>query len=117
MLAAARPGIGDLIAIDQKDRQGKLHIIDFIVTHSESKVDDFAHLLLKDHNVVRGLHHDNKDKREFVRAVLKKWVSTDGRPAVPRTWESLIEVMKDADLDEVTVIDIENNLPTTDGTP
>ena len=109
--------MGDLITIDRKDGQGKLRIIDFIVTHSESKVDDFAHLLLKDHNVVRGLHNDNKDKREFVRAVLKRWVSTDGRPAVPRTWKSLIEVMRDADLDGVTVMDIENNLPTTGSTP
>ena len=107
----------DLIAIDRNDGQGKLRIIDFIVTHSESKVDDFAHLLLKDHNVVRGLHNDNKDKREFVRAVLKRWISTEGQPTVPRTWKSLIKVMRDADLDGVTVTDIENNLPTTDSTP
>ena len=111
MLAAAKPELGDLITIDRKDGQGKLRIIDFIVTHSESKVDDFAQLLLKDHNAVRGLHNDNKEKKEFVRAVLKRWVSTDDHHTVPRTWRSLIEVMRDADLDGVTVTDIENNLP------
>ena len=102
-----------LIAIDRKDGQGELCIIDFIVTHSEAKVEDFAQLLLKDHNVVRGLHNDNKDKEDFVRAVLKSWVSTKGRHAGQRTctWKSLIEVMRYADLDRILVTDIENNLP------
>ena len=109
--------MSDLIAIGRKDGQGKLRIINFIVTHSESKVDDFAQLLMNDHNVVQGLHNKNEKKEEFVRAVLKRWVSTDGQPAVPRTWKSLIEVMKDADLDEVMVMNIEKNLPTTDSTP
>ena len=96
--------------MDQKDGKGKLRIIDFISTHSSSKVDDFAQLLLKDRVIVQGLHEDKTDKKQFVRAVLKEWISNVNSHAVPCTWESLVQVMKSAALDGVTVRDIEANV-------
>ena len=107
---AARPEWKDLIEMDRKDGKGTLRIIDFIATHSPSKVDDFAQLLLNDHVLVQGLHEDKKDKKEFVRAVLKEWISNVDGHAVPCTWESLLQLMKRAALDGVTVRDIKANV-------
>ena len=92
------------------DGKGQLRIIDFVSTHSFSQVDDFAQLLLKDRVKVQGLHEDNKDKKQFIRAVLKEWISNVNSHAVPCTWKSLVQVMKSAALDGVTVQDIEANV-------
>ena len=107
---AVKPAWKDLIEMDRKDGKGKLRIIDFISTHSFSKVADFANLLLIDRVIVQGLHEDNKDKKQFVRAVLNEWISNVNSHAVPCTWESLVQVMKSAALDGVTVRDIEANV-------
>ena len=99
----------NLIEIDPRDGQGRpLRVIDFIVDHSVSKVDDFAQLLLKDHVAVEGLHNKSEDKEEFVRAVLKKWIRTVGGPAAPRTWKSLVKCMKSARLDALGIKNIED---------
>ena len=109
------PKWADLIKMDRKDGQkASLRIIDFIATQSDDKCDDFAELLLNDHNAVEGLRQESKDKKAFIRAVLKKWMRSDHKGAdgvEPCTWESLIKIMKDADLDGVTVQAIENNIP------
>ena len=102
---------GNLIEIDPRDGQDRpLHVIDFIVNHSVSKVDDFAQLLLKDHVAVEELHNKSENKKEFVRAVLKKWIRTVGVPAAPRTWKSLVKCMKSARLDQLGVQNIEDNV-------
>ena len=106
----AQPELNDLIAKKRRDGQGTLHITDFIATHSDAMIDDFAHLLLKDPVAIQGLHNDNKEKTQFVRAVLRKWIRDVSGPAVPRTWESLVEVMKNAGLDGLGVQDIENDV-------
>ena len=59
---------------------------------------------------MRKLHIENKEQEGFVRAVLRTWINTDSGPAVPRTWNSLVGVMENADLDGVTVQDIRNNV-------
>ena len=110
IIPAAKPEWKDLIEMDRKDGKGKLRIIDFISTHPSSKVDDFADLLLIDHVIVQGLHEDKKDKKQFVRAVLKEWISNLNGYAVPCTWESLVQVMRSSALDGVTVRDIEANV-------
>ena len=96
--------------MDRKHGKGKLRIIDFIATHSSTKVDDFANLLLSDRVLVQGLHKDHKDKEQFVRAVLNEWISNVNDHAVTCMWESLVKVMKSAGLDGVTVQDIEANV-------
>ena len=94
----------------RRDGQGELRIIDFICTHSPAQCDDFAHLLLNDMGKVRKLHIENKDPDEFVRAVLRTWINTDGGPAVPRTWSSLVDVMRNAALYGITVQAIRKNV-------
>lgn len=60
---------------------------------------------------MKSLHNENKGKKkEFVRTVLKKWISAVGGPAVPCTWKSLIKVMKSADMDEIKIQDIKANV-------
>ena len=109
-IPATKPAWADLIDMVRKDGQDRpLRIIDFITSHSDDKCNDFADLLLRDHNLVEGLHNDYKDKKAFVRAVLKKWTRTVSG-AVSCTWKSLVRIMKGADLDEVTVQEIENNM-------
>ena len=109
-VTSAQPELGDLIEKKRKDGQGTLRIIDFIATHTDAKIDDFAELLLKDRVAVEGLHNDNKEKIQFVRAVLKKWIRDVSGPGVPRTWESLVEVMKNAGLDGLGAQEIEDNV-------
>ena len=57
-----------------------LCVIDFIGNHSDSKIDEFAQLLLKVHVPVEGLHNKSREKEEFVYAVLKKRIKTVGGP-------------------------------------
>ena len=55
-------------------------------------------MLLKDDDLVNKYEQQYK-KEEFVRKVLKDWLSRDdGDSAVPRTWSSLAECISDADL-------------------
>ena len=55
-------------------------------------------MLLKDDDLVNKYEQEYK-KEEFVRKVLKDWLSRDsGDSAVPRTWSSLAECISDADL-------------------
>ena len=61
----------NLIEIDYKDGQDQpLCVIDFIIIHSDSKVDDFAQLLLKDQGAVERLHNKSRDKEEFVLCII-----------------------------------------------
>ena len=99
----------ELILFHRKEGD-PLRILDFIASHSTAKCNDFAHLLLRDTPTVRNLRKENISDDLFVRAVLERWIATNGDPAVPRTWESLIKIMSNADLDGVTVQNIEANV-------
>ena len=65
---------------------------------------DFANMLLRDDVLVRRYQNDHKaEKDEFVRTVLRDWLSRDDDDstdsAVPRSWAALAECITDAGLD------------------
>ena len=66
------------------------------------KCTDFAHMLLNDDVLVSKYEKEHKANDEFVRTVLKDWLSrNDDDPndsAVPRTWSALAECITDAGL-------------------
>ena len=76
-----------------------LRIIDFIADHPDCRRHDFAHLLLRDFEVVEVIWKENKDKGDFIRAVLSKWLESESDCARPCTWTSLIECMENARMD------------------
>ena len=82
-------------------------IISRITAHSSADCEDFAELLLKETTTVDKLRNENKRVENFVRAVLRNWLSRNDNdpkdPAVPRTWESLAQCMKLAGLEGVLV--------------
>lgn len=101
---APRPTMNELITMDCKDGSGeKLQIIRWITSHPSTQCSDFALMLLQHSPTVRELRkrHGNDDD-EFVRAVLRQWLSRDDddilEPSVPCTWESLIKCVEDAGL-------------------
>ena len=63
---------------------------------------DFAYMLLKDDVLVSKYEKECKEKNEFVRKVLKDWLSrNDDDPndsAAPRTWAALADCITDAGL-------------------
>ena len=66
------------------------------------KCTDFAHMLLNDDVLVSKYEKEYKEKDEFVRTVLKEWLSrNDDDPndsAVSRTWSALAECITEAGL-------------------
>ena len=60
-------------------------------------------MLLRDDVLVRRYENEHKEKNEFVRMVLKNWLSRNdddlSDSAVPRTWAALAECVTDAGLD------------------
>ena len=100
----------DLIEIATKNGKDKLHIVNFIALHTDYHVNEFAHLLLRDHAEVKELRKQSRDKNEFVCAVFKTWISTTRGPAVPCMWESLVKCMRSADLDGPMVQTIRSNV-------
>ena len=63
---------------------------------------DFAHMLLKNDVLVDKYEKEFKEKDEFVRKVLKNWLSRNDNDtndkAAPRTWAALAKCITDADL-------------------
>ena len=74
-----------------------------ITAHEEWQCVDFAEMLLRDDVRVKKYQNEDKRKYNFVRAVLKDWLSRDDDDstdsAVPRTWSALAECVSDARLD------------------
>ena len=91
----AKPEWRDLLKIDRKDGS-TLHIINSIAEYEVWQCEEFADLLLRDSSTVKGIREQNKDKKLFVRAVMKTWHDSEGGPAVECTWENLIECMESA---------------------
>ena len=109
--------MNELITMEWKDGSAeKLQIIRWITSHQSTQCSDFAQMLLKDSLTVRELkkRHGNDDD-EFVRAVLRKWLSRDDddkhEPSVPCTWESLIKCVENAGLDGEFVRLLRENVP------
>ena len=97
--------MNELISMQKRDgSKGKLRIIEWITSHEPTQCDDFAHKLLVDKLSVKKLHtkHQN-DKDEFVRGVLKRWISRDDgdedEESVECTWEALVSCCQEAGLD------------------
>ena len=85
-----------LVSIQKRDgSKGKLRIIKWITSHEPTQCADFAHKLLVNKLSVKEIHtkHQN-DKDEFVRAVLKRWISKDDgdedEESLECTWEALV---------------------------
>ena len=85
----------------------KLEIITEIAASSSIKCMKFAQLLLRDTAVKRIEKETKGDDDAFVYKVFQDWVSRNDDdkddPAVPRTWESLVECIEGAGLDGVLV--------------
>ena len=99
--AADRPHFHELISLKNQDGS-KLEVIKWITSREECDCADFAEMLLRDEVLVSRYQNEYKRKHNFVRAVLKDWLSrnddnsTDS--AVPRTWAALAECVTDAGL-------------------
>ena len=78
-------------------------MIEWITSHEQWKCVDFANMLLRDGVLVRKIEIEHKDKDDFVRIVLRDWLSHDDDDstdlAVPRSWSALAECVNDAGLD------------------
>lgn len=111
----ARPTMDELICIKKEDSTGSLRIIDWITSHTSAKCDDFAHKLLKDSVANMKLRKKTGGDDEFVRDVLKNWLSgpniDPGDKAVPCTWEDLVQCVEEAGLDGELVKAIRDNHP------
>ena len=98
--AADRPQLFELISLKNP---AKLEITKWITSHEQWKCVDFANMLLRDDVLVRKLQNEHKEKDDFVRIVLRDWLSRDDGDstdsAVPRTWSALAECVSDAGLD------------------
>ena len=91
--------MNQLICLKITDKSGQyLRIIKRITSLSHSMCEDFAQLLLND-SVKVERHQKKSDTDEFVRAVLRDWLSSgDDSAAVPRTWAALADCMEKAGL-------------------
>ena len=92
------------IVIVKKDDDSYLRIKDSIVDfHDKDKCIQFAHLLLKSRQEVMKIVNDRskQDKKDLVRAVLDKWLSSG-----TSSWQQLIDAMRGADMDQATTDEI-----------
>lgn len=101
--AAERPSYNQLLKLKKADGS-TLQIVKTLSSFKLHQCEDFAYLLLHDDVQVRKLKSDyEENKDQFVRAVLKDWLSRDDSDssdsAVPRTWEALAQCVTDAELD------------------
>ena len=113
---ASRPTMNELISMQKRDgSKGKLKIIKWITAHKPAQCVDFAHKLLVDKFLVKELRKKHQGEDEFVRAVLKRWISRDDddedEESVECTWEALISCCQEADLDGVFVKLLCDNVP------
>ena len=83
----------------KKPDGSSLRVIRWISSLEQWQCTDLAHMLLKDDDLVNKYEQEYK-KEEFVRKVLKDWLSRDGGDSAvrARTWSSLAECISDADL-------------------
>ena len=105
--AAERPSYNQLLKLKKADGS-TLQIVKTLSSFKLHQCEDFAYLLLRDDVQVRKLKSDyEENKDQFVRAVLKDWLSRDDSDssdsAVPRTWEALAQCVTDAELDGTLV--------------
>ena len=102
-ITADRPKSHELTTL-RKDDGTKLSVTNWITSHEQWRCGDFANLLLRDDVLVRRYQNGGMGKDEFVRTVLRDWLSRDDSDqlndtAVPRTWAALAECVTDAGLD------------------
>ena len=103
MFTADRPKSHELTTL-RKDDGTKLSVTNWITSHEQWRCVDFANMLLRDDVLVRRYQNDGSmGKDEFVRTVLRDWLSRDDSDqlndtAVPRTWAALAECVTDAGL-------------------
>ena len=99
--AADRPHFHELISLKKQDGS-KLEVTKWITSHEECDCADFAEMLLRDEVLVSRYQNKHERKCNFVRAVLKDWLSRDDADstdsAAPRTWAALAECVTDAGL-------------------
>ena len=111
---ADRPKQHELILIKNADGN-KLEVIEWITSHEQWRCVDFADMLLKDDVLIRRYQNSNMGKDEFVRAVLRDWLSRDDGDstdsAVPRTWSALAGCVSDAGLDGALAKAIRDTYP------
>ena len=113
---ASRPTMNELISMQKRDgSKGKLKIIKWITSHKPTQCDDFANKLLVDKLPVKELRKKHQGDDEFVRAVLKRWISRDDddedEESVECTWEALVSCCQEADLDGDFVKLLRDNVP------
>ena len=65
--------------------------------HDKDKCIQFAHLLLDSRVDVMKIVNDSSEKKDFVRAVLDKWLSSGSS-----SWQHLVDSMRGADMDKST---------------
>ena len=95
--------MSELISMQKKDgSKGNLRIIEWIASHEQTHSVEFAHKLLVDKLLVEDLHKKHQDEDEFIRAVLKRWISRDAydedKESLECTWEALVQCCQDAGL-------------------
>ena len=99
---ADRPKYHELVALKKEDGS-RLEVTKSISAHEEWVCVDFAEMLFRNDVLVKEYQNKHKRKYNFVRAVLRDWLSRDDDDstdlAVPRTWEALAECVADAGLD------------------
>ena len=114
-ITADRPKSHELTTL-RKDDGTKLSVTDWITSHEQWRCVDFANMLLRDDVLVRRYQNDGMGKDEFVRTVLRDWLSRDDSDqlndtAVPRTWAALAECVTDAGLDGALAKAIRDTCP------
>ena len=93
-----RPTYNQLLNLKKADGS-TLKVINWISSLEQWQCSDFANMLLNDDVQVNKIEKESKETDEFVRKILKYWLSRDDDdPAVPRTWSALAECVTDAGL-------------------
>ena len=112
--AADRPQSHELISLKKEDGS-KLEVTKWISSQEEWVCADFAEMLLRNAVLVKEYQNEHKRKYNFVRAVLRDWLSRDDDDstdsAVPRTWAALAECVTDAGLDGALAKAIRDTCP------
>ena len=95
-----------LISIKKPDG-GEVRINDAILDfHDKAQCIQFARILLTRQDVMRIVNDRSKrEKKDFVRAVLDKWLSSGSS-----SWQQLVDSMRDADMDKDVIDEIAINM-------
>ena len=114
LYTADRPQFHELVSLKKEDGS-KLEVTKWISAHEEWDCVDFAEMLLRNDVLVKEYKNEYKRKYNFVRAVLRDWLSRDddnySDSAVPRTWAALAECVTDAGLDGALAKAIRDTCP------